>query len=99
MYAGVPGLCAVGKRKARAGLLPDSAVGNALFDDRQTGEIFRVVTTIGKVGEPRRVANLVTVLASDKAEYITGAFIPCDSGMNAKLAVPHDIHHGGQRID
>jgi len=81
------------------GYVRDAALGNALFDDPKTGEIFRNMTMVGKVGEPRHVANLVAFLASDEAEYITGAIIPCDGGMSAKLAVPEDIHHGAQPAD
>ncbi len=81
------------------GYIRDAALGNALFDDPKTGEIFRNMTMIGKVGEPRHVASLVAFLASDEAEYITGAVIPCDGGMSAKLAAPQDIHHGAQSTD
>lgn len=81
------------------GYIRDAALGNALFDDTDTGKIFRGMTMIGKIGEPRHVANLVAFLASDEAEYITGTIIPCDGGMSAKLAVPQDVHHGAQSID
>jgi NAD(P)-dependent dehydrogenase (short-subunit alcohol dehydrogenase family) len=81
------------------GYVRDGGLDNAVFDDPNTGEILRGMTMIGKIGEPRHVANLVAFLASDEAEYITGTNIPCDGGMNAKLAVPQGIHHGAQSID
>jgi 3-oxoacyl-[acyl-carrier protein] reductase len=38
---------------------------------------------IGRLGEPKELADLVTFLASPLASYITGANIPVDGGMKA----------------
>ena len=36
---------------------------------------------LGKMGEPKDIANAVLFLASDKASYITGQVIHVDGGM------------------
>jgi len=41
---------------------------------------------LGKTGEPIDAARLAAFLASDEANYITGAVIPIDGGLLAKLA-------------
>jgi NAD(P)-dependent dehydrogenase (short-subunit alcohol dehydrogenase family) len=41
----------------------------------------------GRVGFPEDVANLVAVLASDEADFITGQIIYVDGGQTAKLAL------------
>jgi NAD(P)-dependent dehydrogenase (short-subunit alcohol dehydrogenase family) len=41
---------------------------------------------IGRIGQPQEVANVVLFLASDKASFMTGAYINVDGGMLAKGA-------------
>jgi 3-oxoacyl-[acyl-carrier protein] reductase len=36
---------------------------------------------VGRIGEPRDLANLITFLASDLSGYLTGTTIQCDGGM------------------
>jgi NAD(P)-dependent dehydrogenase (short-subunit alcohol dehydrogenase family) len=42
---------------------------------------------IGRVGKPEEVAELIAFLASDKAQFITGAELKIDGGMLAALGV------------
>ena len=47
---------------------------------------------VGRVGEPKDIANLVLFLCSDKASFITGENICVDGGMT-KLMIYHNDHN------
>jgi NAD(P)-dependent dehydrogenase (short-subunit alcohol dehydrogenase family) len=42
---------------------------------------------LGRVGEPREVASVVTFLASDAASFVTGACILADGGLTAQFGL------------
>lgn len=41
--------------------------------------------SLGRLGKPEEVADLVTFLASERASYITGTVIPIDGGMKSSI--------------
>ena len=47
------------------------------------GEILRSITALGRYGKVEDIANIVTFLASPKAQYITGTTLTVDGGANA----------------
>ncbi len=47
------------------------------------GDILRSITALGRYGKVEDIANIVTFLASSKAQYITGATLTVDGGANA----------------
>ena len=46
-----------------------------------TREMMKLITPLGRAGEPEEVANLCLFLASDEASYITGQVIHCGGGI------------------
>jgi 3-oxoacyl-[acyl-carrier protein] reductase len=47
------------------------------------GEVLRSITALGRYGKVEDIANIVTFLADQRAQYITGAAITVDGGANA----------------
>ena len=47
------------------------------------GEVLRSITALGRYGTVEDIANIVTFLASPKAQYITGTALTVDGGANA----------------
>jgi 3-oxoacyl-[acyl-carrier protein] reductase len=47
------------------------------------GETLRSITALGRYGTVEDIANIVTFLASPKAQYITGTALTVDGGANA----------------
>lgn len=66
---------AVVETPATAGMLADEA-------SRKNTE---KLIPMGRVGQPRELANAILFLASDEASYITGASLPVDGGRSAVL--------------
>ncbi len=57
-------------------------------------EAFLCSVPLGRLGEPREIANMVLFVASDQAEFVTGQHITVDGGYSAgKLTIrgPHEI--------
>jgi NAD(P)-dependent dehydrogenase (short-subunit alcohol dehydrogenase family) len=46
-------------------------------------DIFRDNQLVGRLGEPRDVAEMVLFLASDRSRFITGQLLPVDGGFYA----------------
>jgi NAD(P)-dependent dehydrogenase (short-subunit alcohol dehydrogenase family) len=44
---------------------------------------------LGRVGQPREIAQVILFLASDAASFMTGAGVPVDGGLLAKSALTH----------
>jgi 3-oxoacyl-[acyl-carrier protein] reductase len=51
--------------------------------DKETFDYLIDRTPLCRIGKPSEVANVVAFLASEKADFITGAFIPVDGGFPA----------------
>jgi NAD(P)-dependent dehydrogenase (short-subunit alcohol dehydrogenase family) len=66
-----------------------NSIGPGLIDTPLTAPIMQAIADerrsqsipLGRVGEPKDVANLALFLASDDAEYITGDYILVDGGL------------------
>jgi 3-oxoacyl-[acyl-carrier protein] reductase len=47
---------------------------------RREGEL----ATLGRIGQPSEIAEVVAFLLSERASYLTGAAIPVDGGATAR---------------
>lgn len=70
--------------KIRINVIAPGAIDTAMFSDWMTdpGQRQRMVDLhpLGRIGEPREVAETIAWLCSDGASYITGAVVPIDGG-------------------
>ena len=57
---------------------------SALESDQQAYNLLVSLHPIGRLGEPEEVAELVLWLSTDKASFVTGAYIPVDGGYLAR---------------
>jgi NAD(P)-dependent dehydrogenase (short-subunit alcohol dehydrogenase family) len=56
------------------------STSQSLADPEQAGKIAQMIP-LGRVGTPQDIANAVTFLASNEADYITGVILPVDGGI------------------
>jgi NAD(P)-dependent dehydrogenase (short-subunit alcohol dehydrogenase family) len=57
-----------------------SGAGNG---SRDAGEAMAASLPLGRMGEPRDIANCILYLSSDESDYVTGAEFTVDAGMTA----------------
>lgn len=70
----------------------DTPILGPAHGDAAVTELLARGHLLGRVGQPEEVAQLVSFLASDRAEFITGVAYPVDGGMTASLGgVPDDF--------
>ncbi len=86
LRAGLSGLCkSLSNEVASFGItvnvvLPGYTDTDRLKELKLSEDTVRALVPMGRLGEPRELADLVTFLASDKASYITGQCIAVDGG-------------------
>lgn len=54
-------------------------------DAEEARELMTKDMAMGRLGEPREVGDMIALLASDAASYVTGAVIPIDGGISVGL--------------
>lgn len=67
----------------RVNVICPGIVDTEIFENRDFSR-FDGVIPIGYIAKPEQIAKVVKFLASDDADYITGAVIPVDGGMSLK---------------
>jgi NAD(P)-dependent dehydrogenase (short-subunit alcohol dehydrogenase family) len=72
-----------------------NAIGPGLIDTPLTAPLLEAVKAagqepapLGRVGEPKDVADVALFLASDEADYVTGGIIFVDGGLTAGQLPP-----------
>lgn len=55
-----------------------------LLEDEQTNQMLVQLHPIGRLGRDDEVANVIAFIASDRASFVTGAYIPVDGGYLAR---------------
>jgi len=54
------------------------------MDDPAMGSVITSLHPIGRIGRPEEVAEAICFLTSERASFITGAYIPVDGGYLAR---------------
>ncbi len=77
-------VCAVSPVATDTPMLPQfkSAAGSASSDDALIAESFRQTVPLGRLAQPRDIADAVCFLASDRARMMTGTILDVDGGRN-----------------
>jgi NAD(P)-dependent dehydrogenase (short-subunit alcohol dehydrogenase family) len=57
-----------------------SEIAYEAFLERSISQTHPLSTSLGRVGEPKEVAELIAFLVSDRAKFITGECIAIDGG-------------------
>ena len=76
-----------GPQKIRVNAVAPGFIKTPLLDKNLPPDAVKVLASmhaLGRIGESPEVAELVTWLASDKASFVTGAYVPVDGGYLAQ---------------
>ncbi|MDE0593483.1 MAG: SDR family oxidoreductase, partial [Dehalococcoidia bacterium] len=57
---------------------------STLVEDADMHERLKSLHPMGRLGEPKEIANAALFLASDEASFITGVNLPVDGGYTAQ---------------
>jgi 3-oxoacyl-[acyl-carrier protein] reductase len=80
-----------------SGMVLTSEGAHIMMDDPVVGPATRAIH-LTRLGLPEDLANAALFLASDEAAFITGALLPVDGGVTAKMNVP-DISAAAVKLD
>jgi NAD(P)-dependent dehydrogenase (short-subunit alcohol dehydrogenase family) len=76
-----------GAQKIRINAVAPGFIHTPLLENNMTPDALKVLESkhaLGRLGQSAEVAELVTWLASDKASFVTGAYLPVDGGYLAQ---------------
>jgi NAD(P)-dependent dehydrogenase (short-subunit alcohol dehydrogenase family) len=76
-----------GPQKIRVNAVAPGFIKTPMVETNLTPELLEMIAkmhALGRLGEAREVAELATWLASDKASFVTGAYLPIDGGYLAQ---------------
>ena len=76
-----------GPRKIRVNAVAPGFIKTPMVETNLPPEALKMIAglhALGRIGEAAEVAELVTWLASDKASFVTGAYLPVDGGYLAQ---------------
>lgn len=68
--------------------ITDTALSAFVVNDPENAAAILSRIPLGRFGQPRDIARAIAFLASDEAEYITGAELVVDGGMTAGVSFP-----------